>query len=144
MQEKMRKLVEESTRKKKEKKKNKLKRKAAATGAVSAVVVPNSSSTGKPGAHGALNKTNSLVDSVDDSIASVVSGGDMKMSCGEPGSTHPATAKTLNVHHNMAGAGANASAQPKTGKTKGENIKLFQLFLKNTLSVNFKFYEHSS
>lgn len=137
MQERMRKLVEESTRKKKEKKKNKLKKKAAGSGAVSAVALPNSSSTGKPGAHGAINKTNSLVDSVDDSIASVVSGGDMKMSGGEAGTTHhPAAAKSLSVHHNMAAAGANATAQVKTSKTKGENC-MFQFILKATYFYNF-------
>lgn len=128
MQEKMRKLVEESTRKKKEKKKNKLKKKTTVGGTVSAVAVPNSSSTGKPGAHGGLNKSNSLVDSVDDSIASVVSGGDIKMIGGEGAANHPASTKSLNVHHNMAGAGANASAQAKTAKTKGETAQLCNLW----------------
>lgn len=119
MQEKMRKLVEESSRNKKEKKKNKLKKKVGPSGSVSAVVVPNSSSTGKPGAHGALNKSNSLVDSVDDSIASVVSGGDIKMS-GETGTAHHSAAgKSLNIHHNIPGVTTNASAQAKTTKSKG-------------------------
>lgn len=126
LQEKIRKLVEESSRKKKEKKKNKLKKKST-TATISAVAVPNSSSsTGKPGAHGSLNKTSSLVDSVEDSIASVVSGGDIKMNVGESGATHHAAAtKAVNVHHHVAATGANASTQAKTTKAKGKRTKLF-------------------
>lgn len=112
MQEKMRKLVEESSRKKKEKKKNKIKNKKSTSSSL-----PNSSSSlGKPGAHGALNKPNSVVDSVDDSIASVVSGADLKIA-GD--AHHPTANKSLNMHHNLA-AGGNASAQAKTPKSKGE------------------------
>ncbi|XP_018572720.1 bromodomain-containing protein 3 isoform X2 [Anoplophora glabripennis] len=111
MQEKMRKLVEESSRKKKEKKKNKIKTKKSTSSSL-----PNSSSgMGKPGAHGALNKPNSVVDSVDDSIASVVSGADLKIG-GD--AHHPTANKSLNMHHNLA-AGGNASAQAKTPKSKG-------------------------
>nr|XP_023018205.1 bromodomain testis-specific protein-like [Leptinotarsa decemlineata] len=111
MQEKMKKLVEESTKKKKEKKKTKVKPKKPP-----AAALPNSSSSiGKPGAHGALNKPNSLADSVDDSIASVVSGADLKIAAE---AHHPTANKSLNMHHNMA-AGANASAQAKTPKSKG-------------------------
>lgn len=108
MQEKMRKLVEESTKKKKEKKKQKDKDKTKR-------MVPNSSSLGKPGAHGALTKTNSIItDSVDDSIASVVSGADLKVGADIP---HPTGGKSLNMHHTVA-AGANAAAKP--AKSKGE------------------------
>lgn len=138
MQEKMRKLVEESTRKKKEKKKNKVKKKTGATGAVSALTITNSSSTGKTGTHGALTKANSLVDSVDDSIASVVSGGDMKMSGVESGTTnHQATSKSLSVHHNMAAASANSSSQAKTSKTKGEKqiLQIFVTFFQFTFTL---------
>lgn len=112
MQEKMRKLVEESTRRKKEKKKNKVKKKTAVAALPNAAALPNSSSTGKPGAHPALTKSNSLVDSVDDSIANVVS----------EASLHQGANKALNsAHNNMtAAAGANASnVQAKTTKTKG-------------------------
>lgn len=122
MQEKMRKLVEESTKKKKEKKKNKVKKKPVSAGPVSnASTLPNSSSSGKPGAHPPLTKTNSLVDSVDDSIASVVS----------ETSLHPGANKALNATHNnmAASAGANASnVQPKTAKTKGEDDSHFHYF----------------
>lgn len=110
MQEKMRKLVEESGKKKKEKKKQKEKDKDKTK-----KLVPNSSNMGKPGAHGALTKSNSIItDSVDDSIASVVSGADLKMT-GEL--QHPAGSKSLGVHHAMA-AGANAATKPP--KSKGE------------------------
>ncbi|CAH1164402.1 unnamed protein product [Phyllotreta striolata] len=152
LQEKMRKLVEESSRRKKEKKKNKMKKKPSGGGgggssAVAAGALPNSSSggggLGKPSGHGALkSNNNSIADSVDDSIASVVSGADMKMSGvgaatvagdahhhagggGGGGATAHASGvlqhagKSLSMHHNMAAAGANASAQPKTPKTKG-------------------------
>ncbi|KAG5896493.1 hypothetical protein JTB14_005870 [Gonioctena quinquepunctata] len=124
MQEKMKKLVEETSKKKKEKKKGpKVKPKKPTPSTVTATALPNSSSSlGKPGAHGALNKPNSLADSVDDSIASVVSGADLKLAAAEAAHHHPATAaapnKSLNMHHNMA-AGANASAQAKTPKSKG-------------------------
>ncbi|CAH1119082.1 unnamed protein product [Phaedon cochleariae] len=125
MQEKMRKLVELSSKtKKKEKSKDKVKPKKGPS-AAAAASIPNSSSggggggggtsLGKPGAHVALNKSNSVADSVDDSIASVVSGADLKMAVE---AHHPPASKSLNVHHN-AGAGANASAQAKTPKTKG-------------------------
>lgn len=104
--------MEESSRKKKEKKKNKIKNKKSTSSSL-----PNSSSSlGKPGAHGALNKPNSVVDSVDDSIASVVSGADLKIA-GD--AHHPTANKSLNMHHNLA-AGGNASAQAKTPKSKGE------------------------
>lgn len=108
MQEKMRKLVEESGKKKKEKKKQKEKDKSKR-------IVTNSSSLGKPGSHGALTKSNSIItDSVDDSIASVVSGADLKV-----GSDlhHPSGGKSLNMHHTVA-AGGNAAAKPP--KTKGK------------------------
>ncbi|XP_072386839.1 homeotic protein female sterile-like isoform X1 [Diabrotica undecimpunctata] len=136
MQEKMRKLVDESTRKKKEKKKDKVKKKPTSGGSLanaSLSTLPNSSSAGlgKPGAggHGALNKSNNnnsiAADSVDDSIASVVSGADLKMAESHhpqtgTGAHHPPAGKSLNMHHNMtANAGANASAQAKTPKSKG-------------------------
>lgn len=110
MQEKMRKLVDESTKKKKEKKKQKSKDKDK-----SKKMVPNSSSMGKPGAHGALTKSNSIIqDSVDDSIASVVSGADLKIT-GD--AHHPPANKSLNMHHSVA-AGANAATKPP--KSKGE------------------------
>lgn len=109
MQEKMRKLVEESSKKKKEKKKRKEKDKSKR-------VVTNSSSLGKPGAHGAPTKSNSVItDSVDDSIASVVSGADVKV--GGADMHHPTGGKSINMHHPMA-AGANAAAKPP--KSKGE------------------------
>ncbi|XP_049820910.1 bromodomain-containing protein 3-like isoform X4 [Aethina tumida] len=108
MQEKMRKLMEESTKRKKEKKKLKEKDKAKK-------VLPNSNnSIGKPGAHGALIKSNSVVDSVDDSNPGVVSGADLKI----VGDTHHPTGKSLNMHHN-AGAGANAATTTKSTKSKG-------------------------
>lgn len=116
MQEKMRKLVEESSKKKKEKKKQKDKDKGGKR------IVSNSSSLGKPGAHGALTKTNSIItDSVDDSIASVVSGADLKVG---PDIHHPTGGKSLNMHHTVA-AGANAASKPP--KSKGEP-KLNHLF----------------
>lgn len=137
MQEKMKKLVEESSKRKKEKKKNKVKKKPGGVStAASASTLPNSSSgLGKPSGHGALkSNNNSIADSVDDSIASVVSGADLKMSgvgsnasveshhpaggAQGTGAQHP-TNKSLNMHHNMAAAGANASAQAKTPKSKG-------------------------
>lgn len=110
MQEKMRKLVEESSKKKKEKKKRKEKDKTKR-------VVTNSSSLGKPGgAHGAPSKSNSAVtDSVDDSIASVVSGADVKV--GVDMHHHPPGGKSINMHHPMA-AGANAAAKPPKSKSK--------------------------
>lgn len=114
MQEKMRKLVEESGKKKKEKKKQKEKDKDK-----NKKLVPNSSNSsnmGKPGAHGALTKSNSIItDSVDDSIASVVSGADLKMT-GDL--QHPASSKSLGMHHSMA-AGANAATKPPKSN-KGE------------------------
>ncbi|XP_028148787.1 bromodomain-containing protein 3 isoform X5 [Diabrotica virgifera virgifera] len=136
MQEKMRKLVDESSKKKKEKKKDKVKKKPTSGGSLanaSLSTLPNSSSAGlgKPGAggHGALNKSNNnnsiAADSVDDSIASVVSGADLKMAESHhpqtgTGAHHPPAGKSLNMHHNMtANAGANASAQAKTPKSKG-------------------------
>ncbi|KAJ8917153.1 hypothetical protein NQ315_012645 [Exocentrus adspersus] len=96
MQEKMRKLVEESSRKKKREKEEQ-----GEDEEVDVVVVAEQQQQR----------------GVDDSIASVVSGADLKMS-GE--ATHHPTAagKSLNMHHNMA-AGANASAQAKTPKSKG-------------------------
>lgn len=108
MQEKMRKLVEESGKKKKEKKKQKEKDKSKRT-------ITNSSSLGKPGSHGALLKSNSIItDSVDDSIASVVSGADLKVGADLH---HPSGGKSLNMHHAVT-AGANAAAKPP--KTKGK------------------------
>ncbi|KAJ8945813.1 hypothetical protein NQ314_009035 [Rhamnusium bicolor] len=125
MQEKMRKLVEESSKKKKEKKKNKVKTKKSSSSSL-----PNSSSSmGKPGAHGALNKPNSVADSVDDSIASVVSGADLKIA----GDTHHPTANKSLMHHNMA-AGANASAQAKTPKSKA-TFTLVMVALLNRLGT---------
>ncbi|XP_068912588.1 bromodomain-containing protein 3-like isoform X5 [Tenebrio molitor] len=108
MQEKMRKLVEESTKKKKEKKKQKEKDK-------SKKVMANSSSMGKPGAHNALTKTNSIIsDSVEDSIASVVSGADLKM--GTDGQHPVGGGKSMNMHHMQPG-GANASLKPPKSKS---------------------------
>lgn len=108
MQEKMRKLVEESSKKKKEKKKRKEKDKSKR-------VVTNSSSLGKPGAHGAPTKLNSaLTDSVDDSIASVISGADVKVGVDMH---HPPGGKSVNMHHPMAAA-ANAAAKPPKSKGK--------------------------
>lgn len=104
----MRKLVEESSKKKKEKKKRKEKDKTKR-------VVTNSSSLGKPGAHGAPSKSNSaMTDSVDDSIASVVSGADVKVGVDVH---HPPGGKSMNMHHPMA-AGANAAARPPKSKGK--------------------------
>ncbi|KYB25061.1 bromodomain-containing protein 3 isoform X3 [Tribolium castaneum] len=112
MQEKMRKLVEESTKRKKEKKKQKEKDK-------SKKVMANSSSMGKPGAHSALTKTNSIIsDSVEDSIASVVSGADMKMTTDT--SQHGVGAgggKSLNMHHIPPGGAANQSIKPPKSKS---------------------------
>lgn len=106
MQEKMRKLVEESTKKKKAKKKAKEAEKAKK-------VVTNSSSLGKPGAHGALTKSNSIItDTVDDSIASVVSGADMKLPPSDV--HHPPPSKSLNMHHSLPGA--NTAAKPPKNK----------------------------
>lgn len=102
----MRKLVEESSKKKKAKKKAKEAEKAKK-------VVANSGSLGKPGAHATLTKPNSIItDSVDDSIASVVSGADMKL---PPSDMHHAAAtKSLNMHHPMAGP--NAAIKPPKSK----------------------------
>lgn len=130
MQEKMRKLVEESTKKKKEKKKQKDKDKDK-----SKKMIPNSSSMGKPGAHGALTKSNSiLTDSVDDSIASVVSGADVKMG-GDM--HHPSANKSLNMHHTVA-AGANAAAKPP--KNKGEAFNSFLMHAAHSFCRQF--YSH--
>lgn len=113
----MRKLVEESGKKKKEKKKQKEKDKDK-----SKKMVPNSSNMGKPGAHGALTKSNSIIsDSVDDSIASVVSGADLKMG-GDV--HHPVAGKSLSMHHSMA-AGANAATKPPKSKGETEPTQLF-------------------
>lgn len=141
----MRKLVEESTKRKKEKKKQKRKEK---TKKPTQQTLPNnnSNSMGKPGTHGALSKSNSIVDSVDDSIASVVSGADLKLGAAggggiggigggnnsggidvhnNPSSAAAAAAatanKSLNMHHNMASTGGNAAS--KTAKSKGEIVK---------------------
>lgn len=145
MQEKMRKLVEESTKRKKEKKKQKQKEKNKK----STQALPNSSSNnsmGKPGAHGALSKTNSIVDSVDDSIASVVSGADLKIAGGGGGDVHnnpssASTNKSLNMHHNMAPTAGNAAKMPKS---KGEIVK--QNALKNYyyyfIYLNFTINQH--
>lgn len=104
MQEKMRKLAEESGRKKKIKKKKKEKKKGA----------PVNSGLGKPGGHSAMMKNSSLVtDSIGDSIASVAMGaGDVKL----PGQVHQAPAKG----GLMPGA---AQAANKAAKTKGIYIK---------------------
>ncbi|KAL3276448.1 hypothetical protein HHI36_011829 [Cryptolaemus montrouzieri] len=105
MQEKIKSLEEESLKKKKEKKKAKEKPKK---------LLPNSSSAGmgKPASH-ALNKSNSVMsDSVDDSIASVVSGADLKIT-GD--GHHPTGGKSINMHHNAAPA-ANANAKPPKSK----------------------------
>lgn len=113
----MRKLVEESSKKKKDKKKRKEKDKSKR-------VITNSSSSnfGKPGAP---TKSNSAMtsDSVDDSIASVVSGADVTKVVGVGGVDnmhhhHPPGGKSINMHHAMA-AGANAAAA-KPPKSKGE------------------------
>lgn len=115
MQEKMRKLVEESTTRKKEKKKQKEKEKTKK-------VVSNSASLGKPGAQAAQAKSNSInTDSVDDSIASVVSGADIKMA-GDV--QHPAPSRSFMLHH-PAAAGANAATKPP--KNKGEGSPSFVL-----------------
>ncbi|RZB40813.1 bromodomain-containing protein 3-like, partial [Asbolus verrucosus] len=93
MQEKMRKLVEESSKKKKEKKKQKEKDK-------SKKVMANSSS----------------MDSVEDSIASVVSGADLKM----PTDTqHPVAGKSMNMHHMAAGANTSSLKPPKSKGVRG-------------------------
>lgn len=115
MQERMRKLVDESTRKKKTKKKAKEK-----------VKKPTVNSTGigggKPSAHGALTKANNAVtsDSVDDSIASVVSGHDLNVT--PKGVHHPAPSggKSMNTMHNTINATANATV--KAPKSKGNVI----------------------
>lgn len=106
MQEKMRKLVEESSKKKKEKKKKDKPTKK---------MIANSSTMGKPGAHSAL-KTNSIIsDSVEDSIASVVSGADLKIPPTGDAQHHPPAAggKSINMHHMPAGS-ANALKPPKS------------------------------
>lgn len=101
--------MEESSKKKKEKKKRKEKEKTKR-------VVTNSSSLGKPGAHGAPTKSNSAItDSVDDSIASVVSGADVNKVGVDM--HHPPGGKSINMHHAMA-AGANAAAKPPKSKGK--------------------------
>lgn len=112
MQEKMRKLVEETgNKKKKEKKKDKDKSNKK--------VMANSSSMGKPGAHAALTKSNMIIsDSVDDSIASVVSGADLKLS-GDL--QQHSTGKSINMHHNMTtGGNNNPNAMNKVPKSKGK------------------------
>lgn len=138
MQEKMRKLVEESTRKKKEKKKSKLKSKKGSSqvSTVNLTTLPNSSSgsLGKPGAHhSALNKPNSIADSVDDSIASVVTGAEIKGPGGDATHQMPHHATANKGLHNMA-AGANASAQAKTPKTKGEMSNKFIMITSSSMS----------
>lgn len=117
MQEKMRKLVEESTKKKKEKKKQKEKDK-------SKKVMANSSSLGKPGAHSALTKSNSIIsDSVEDSIASVVSGADMKMTtdASQHGAVGAGGGKSINMHHIPPSGPANQSSikPPKSKSVRG-------------------------
>lgn len=72
LQEEVIKLSEEMKRRRKEKKKQKNKEKNKR-------MVPNNSNSGKISAHVAQTKTNSVnVDNVDNSIASVVSGADIK------------------------------------------------------------------
>ncbi|XP_044756346.1 bromodomain-containing protein 3-like isoform X2 [Coccinella septempunctata] len=101
IQEKIKSLEEESLKKKKEKKKAKEKPKK---------VLPNSSSgMGKPSSH-ALKSNSVMSDSVDDSIASVVSGADLKMA-GD--AHHSAGSKSINMHHNAAPA---ANAKPPKSK----------------------------
>ncbi|XP_017782486.1 PREDICTED: bromodomain-containing protein 2-like isoform X4 [Nicrophorus vespilloides] len=105
MQERISKLMEESDKKKKEKKKKDKSKK----------MVANCSSLGKPGA---IAKSNSIItDSVDDSIASVVSGADLKMGTGDV--HHPATGKSLNMHHTMAAAANAATKPPKSKGVRG-------------------------
>nr|CAH7722675.1 unnamed protein product [Callosobruchus chinensis] len=120
MQEKMRKLVDESSRRKKEKKKTKVKPKKSAGGgggAVSAAssALPNSSSAGlgKPGAHHKANS--SMADSVEDGAGGGHGGG-----AGPGGAAGAADGGKggQGLHQTMA-AGANASAQAKTPKSKG-------------------------
>lgn len=109
-------MVEESTRKKKSKKKAKEKTKKP---------VPNISGLGggKPGAHGALTKANNVVtsDSVDDSIASVVSGHDLNAAT--PKSVHHpvpgSVGKSINMHNTMTAA---ANATVKAPKSKGKTM----------------------
>lgn len=128
MQERMRKLVEESSKRKKEKKKAKDKTKK---------VMPNSSSMGKPGAHNALAKSNSMIsDGVDESMQNAVSGGgpdgNKMTSAGGPGGVgtndgilHPSVGggKSINMHHMAPTAAAanapnaNASAKPPKSKS---------------------------
>lgn len=106
MQEKMRKLVEESSSKKKAKKKQKEKHKKGST--------QNSNIT-KPAGHGIIPKQNSLVtDNVGASIASVAMGaGDVKMPIDVH---HPPPSKSLHHLHPAGPANANSA---KPAKSKG-------------------------
>ncbi|KAK9884638.1 hypothetical protein WA026_007476 [Henosepilachna vigintioctopunctata] len=103
IQDKIKSLEEESLKKKKEKKKAKEKPKK---------LIPNNTGMGKPASH-ALNKSSLVMsDSVDDSIASVVSGADLKMAA----DNHHATGgKSINMHHNAVPA-TNANAKPPKSK----------------------------
>lgn len=89
MQEKMRKFVEESIKRKKAKKKAKEAEKS------SKKLV-----------------TNSSLDTVEDSIASVISGADVKLPPAD--AHHPTPSKSLNMHHPMAGP--NAAVKPPKNK----------------------------
>lgn len=121
----MRKLVEESSKRKKEKKKAKDKTKK---------VIPNSSSMGKPGAHNALAKSNSIIsDGVDESMQNSVSGGgpdgNKMTTTGGAGTNdgipHPSVGggKSINMHHMgpsaaaVSAPNANASAKPPKSKS---------------------------
>lgn len=113
IQEKIKTLEEESIKKKKEKRKRKEKAKK--------LLANSNSGMGKPAAH-AMKSNSVMSDSVDDSIASVVSGADLKMT----GDAHHGTGnKSLNMHHNAAPA-SSANAKPPKSKGKFRTIQNYQ------------------
>ncbi|XP_031333781.1 bromodomain-containing protein 3-like isoform X3 [Photinus pyralis] len=113
MQEKMRKFVEESIKRKKAKKKAKEAEK-------SKKLVTNSN-IGKPAAHNnaPVKPNNVVTDTVDDSIASVVSGADAKLPPADP--HHPQPSKSLNMHHSMTGPNA-TTKPPKSKGVRGPKV----------------------
>lgn len=113
MQEKMRKLVEESTTKKKAKKKQKEKHKKGSS---------NSNMT-KPLGHGALGKTNSIME---DPLAGAVHGVPVSNIKVEPDMHHPPPSKSLHVPHPAGPANANSA---KSAKAKGDTSIIYKYII---------------
>lgn len=124
MQERMRKLVEESSTKKKAKKKLKDKEKMKKP--------PVGNNMSGKGNHTAGGKNNSLVnDSIGASIASVVMGaGDVRL----PGDMHhvppPASKSLATMHHASSVHTPHLPATAKAAKSKGKHFDLDRILLR--------------